>query len=52
MNHRALFIYGLLAALILILIRGFSRHVDGMVFAVLLGEPVHAIAGYDQTRKR
>jgi electron transport complex protein RnfD len=35
-NHRALFIYGLLAALILILIRGFSRHVDGMVFAVLL----------------
>ncbi|SHO47868.1 RnfABCDGE type electron transport complex subunit D [Desulfopila aestuarii] len=35
-NKLPLFLYGLLAGILLIFIRGYSKHVDGMVFAVLL----------------
>jgi electron transport complex protein RnfD len=35
-NKTPMFIYGLLAGVLLILIRGFSKHVDGVVYAVLL----------------
>lgn len=35
-NKLPLFLYGLLAGILLIFIRGYSNHVDGMVFAVLL----------------
>lgn len=35
-NKTPMFIYGLLAGVLLILIRGFSKHIDGVVYAVLL----------------
>lgn len=35
-NRMPMFLYGVLAGVLLILIRGYSRHVDGVVFAVLL----------------
>lgn len=35
-NKLPLFLYGLLAGILLMLIRGYSNHVDGLVFAVLL----------------
>jgi len=35
-NKVPLFLYGILAGVLLILIRGYSKHVDGIVFAVLL----------------
>lgn len=35
-NGLPLFLYGLLAGVLLILIQGYSKHVDGFVFAVLL----------------
>ncbi len=35
-NNLPLFLYGLLAGVLLIFIRGYSRHIDGIVFAVLL----------------
>ncbi len=35
-NKLPLFLYGLLAGILLILIRGYSKHIDGIVFAVLL----------------
>lgn len=35
-NKLPLFLYGILAGVLLILIRGFSKHVDGIAFAVLL----------------
>jgi len=35
-NKLPLFLYGILAGVLLILIRGYSKHVDGIVFAVLL----------------
>lgn len=35
-NKVPLFLYGVLAGILLILIRGFSKHVDGIAFAVLL----------------
>lgn len=35
-NNLPLFLYGVLAGVLLILIRGYSKHVDGIVFAVLL----------------
>lgn len=35
-NKLPLFLYGVLAGVLLILIRGYSKHVDGMVFAILL----------------
>ena len=35
-NNLPLFIYGLLGGVLLILIRGFSNHVDGIAYAVLL----------------
>ena len=35
-NNLPLFLYGLLAGILLILIRGYSKHVDGIAFAVLL----------------
>lgn len=35
-NKIPLFLYGVLAGILLILIRGYSKHVDGIVFAVLL----------------
>ena len=35
-NKLPLFLYGVLAGVLLILIRGYSKHVDGIVFAVLL----------------
>ncbi|WP_163337851.1 RnfABCDGE type electron transport complex subunit D [Desulfopila sp. IMCC35008] len=35
-NKLPLFFYGILAGVLLILIRGYSKHVDGIVFAVLL----------------
>ena len=35
-NKVPLFLYGILAGVLLMLIRGYSKHVDGIVFAVLL----------------
>jgi electron transport complex protein RnfD len=35
-NTTPLFLYGLLAGILLILIRGYSKHVDGIAYAVLL----------------
>lgn len=35
-NKLPLFLYGVLAGVLLMLIRGYSKHVDGIVFAVLL----------------
>ncbi|THB76210.1 MAG: hypothetical protein D6B25_10195 [Desulfobulbaceae bacterium] len=35
-NRTPMFIYGFIAGILLILIRGYSKHVDGIVFAVLL----------------
>lgn len=35
-NNVPLFLYGMLAGILLILIRGFSKHVDGIAYAVLL----------------
>jgi H+/Na+-translocating ferredoxin:NAD+ oxidoreductase subunit D len=35
-NNIPLFLYGILAGVLLMLIRGYSNHVDGIVFAVLL----------------
>lgn len=35
-NKLPLFLYGILAGVLLMLIRGYSNHVDGIVFAVLL----------------
>lgn len=35
-NKFPLFLYGLLAGVLLILIRGYAKHIDGIVFAVLL----------------
>lgn len=35
-NKLPLFLYGILAGILLILIRGYSKHADGIVFAVLL----------------
>jgi electron transport complex protein RnfD len=35
-NKLPLFLYGILAGVLLMLIRGYSKHVDGIVFAVLL----------------
>ncbi|PIE68280.1 MAG: hypothetical protein CSA21_08305, partial [Deltaproteobacteria bacterium] len=35
-NKVPLFLYGVLAAVLLILIRGYSKHVDGIAYAVLL----------------
>lgn len=35
-NKLPLFLYGLLAGILLILIRGYAKHIDGIVFAVLL----------------
>ena len=35
-NKLPMFLYGVLAGVLLILIRGYSRHADGIVFAVLL----------------
>lgn len=35
-NKRPLFLFGLLAGILLILIRAYSKHVDGIAFAVLL----------------
>ncbi len=35
-NKLPMFLYGILAGVLLILIRGYSKHVDGIVFAVLL----------------
>ena len=31
-----MFVYGILAGVLLILIRGYSKHVDGIAYAVLL----------------
>lgn len=35
-NKLPMFLYGILAGVLLMLIRGYSKHVDGVVFAVLL----------------
>ena len=35
-NKTPLFLYGMLAGVLLILIRGYSRHIDGIAYAVLL----------------
>ena len=35
-NNTPLFLYGLLAGVLLMLIRGYSKHVDGIAYAVLL----------------
>lgn len=35
-NNTPLFLYGLIAGILLILIRGYSKHVDGIAYAVLL----------------
>ncbi len=35
-NRLPMFLYGMLAGVLLILIRGYSKHADGMVYAVLL----------------
>ncbi len=35
-NKTPLFLYGLLAGVLLILVRGYSRHVDGIAYAILL----------------
>lgn len=35
-NRLPMFLYGVLAGVLLILIRGYSKHVDGIVYAVLL----------------
>ena len=35
-NKTPLFLYGLLAGVLLILVRGYSKHIDGIVYAVLL----------------
>ncbi len=35
-NKLPMFLYGILAGVLLMLIRGYSKHVDGIVFAVLL----------------
>jgi electron transport complex protein RnfD len=35
-NKTPLFIYGLIAGILLVLIRGYSKHVDGIAYAVLL----------------
>ena len=35
-NKTPLFLYGLLAGVLLILIRGYSKHFDGIAYAVLL----------------
>jgi len=35
-NNTPLFLYGLLAGILLILIRGYSKHIDGIAYAVLL----------------
>jgi len=35
-NKMPLFLYGLIAGILLMLIRGYSKHVDGIVYAVLL----------------
>ncbi|MEE4164836.1 MAG: RnfABCDGE type electron transport complex subunit D [Desulfocapsaceae bacterium] len=35
-NNTPLFIYGLFAGMLLVLIRGYSRHVDGIAYTVLL----------------
>ena len=35
-NNTPLFLYGLLAGILLILIRGYSNHIDGIAYAVLM----------------
>ena len=35
-NKTPLFLYGMLAGVLLILVRGYSRHVDGIAYAILL----------------
>lgn len=35
-NRVPMFLYGILAGILLMLIRGYSKHVDGIVFAILL----------------
>jgi len=35
-NNKPLFIYGLIAGILLILVRGYSKHVDGIAYTVLL----------------
>lgn len=35
-NRLPMFLYGILAGILLMLIRGYSKHVDGIVFAILL----------------